>query len=244
LKENDTGVMDRMYLQYYIQKYFSNYVEKSQKGPEEPVLSYEMEYILGGKQSDSQNLEKVVYELLAIREAMNFATIMQDAEKKSLALGIATAVVGFTGLLPLIKAVQVGILLAWSFVESVLDLRTLLDGGKVPLLKKTTQWNSDLEKCREDIESNSKSRETEEGLSYTNYLQILLFLLSEKTISYRCMDLMERNEQIKMDYMVEAVKAVFTYEAKPLFWSFNFISHKDLQDYRFSVERTMCYGTN
>ena len=121
--DTDTGILDKLWLHYYIQNYFSDYTAEREKGAKEKVLDYEMEYLLAGKESDTENLETVACELLGIREAMNFVTILKDAEKKSLALGIATAAVGFTGIAPLVKAVQIGILLAWAYVESVLDVR-------------------------------------------------------------------------------------------------------------------------
>lgn len=240
-QEPQTGVVDRVLLQYYIQNYFSNYTAQSKKGPKEKALDYEMEYLLGRKKSDSENLETVVYELLGIREAMNFVTIMQDAEKKSLALSIATGAVGFTGMMPLVKAVQIGVLLAWAFVESVLDVRALLEGKKIPFLKRTDQWTSDLD-CRSSIEGNSEAEEDGEGLSYTQYLQMLLFLLSGKTINYRCMDMMERNEQIRMDTMVQAVEGSFQYRAKPLFWNFNVLVRGGWNAFHIPAETSLSYA--
>ena len=240
--EADTGMMDRLWLHYYIQNYFSDYTAEREKGAKEKVLDYEMEYLLAGKESDVENLETVACELLGIREAMNFVTILRDAEKKSLALGIATAAVGFTGIAPLVKAVQIGILLAWAYVESVLDVRALLSGKKVPFLKRTDQWSSDLRNCRGTIESSSESEDKGQGLTYTQYLQMLLFLLSGKTISYRCMDLIERNEGVSMDHMLQAVEGTFAYEARPLFWNWNFVAVGGWK--AFSVKETvrMTYG--
>lgn len=240
-QEVEAAGLDRLYLQYYIRNYFSNYAGESENGPKERVLSYEMEYLLGGKQRDSENLEIVVYELLGIREALNFVTIMQDAEKKSLALSIATTAVGFTGLAPLVKAVQIGVLLAWAFVESVLDVRALLDGKKIPFLKRTDQWSSDLD-CRNSIEGDSESRESGEGLSYAQYLQMLLFLLSEKTINYRCMDLIERNQQIKMDSMIQSVEGTFEYGAEPLFWNLNTLVQKGWKSFSIPAAAFFSYG--
>lgn len=241
-QEEGAGIMDRLWLHYYIQNYFSDYTRDSEKGPAEKRLDYEMEYLLSGRKSDSQNLENVVYRLLGIREVMNFVTIMQDAGKKSLALSIATAVVGFTGIVPLVKAVQIGILLAWAFVESVLDVRTLLEGKKIPLIKRTDQWASDLTDCRKTVESGTKADEDGEGLTYTQYLQMMLFLLSQETLNYRCMDLMERNLNIRMDHMVQAVESEFFYEAEPLFWNLNVLAIDGWESFHLSVPSTMTYG--
>ncbi len=243
-KQAERGLLDRLWLQYYIQNYFSNFVESSEKGAQEKVLDYEMEYLLAGGKDDSQNLEKVVYELLGIREVMNFLTILQDSGKKAMALTIATATVGFTGIVPLINAVQIGVLLAWAFVESVLDIRSLLAGKKVPLLKRADQWSSDLTNCKATVESGAEAEEDGEGLSYTQYLQILLFLLSDRTINYRCMDLIERNEQIRMDHMIQAVEGSFSYEAEPLFWNFNLLAGSSWDTFAFPVPAEMTYGAS
>lgn len=240
--EADTGILDRLWLHYYIQNYFSDYTAEREKGAKEKVLDYEMEYLLAGKESDTENLETVACELLGIREAMNFVTILKDAEKKSLALGIATAAVGFTGIAPLVKAVQIGILLAWAYVESVLDVRALLSGKKVPFLKRTDQWSSDLRNCRGTIESSSESEDKGQGLTYTQYLQLLLFLLSGKTISYRCMDLIERNEGVSMDHMIQAAEGTFAYEARPLFWNWNFVAVGGWKAFSMKETVRMTYG--
>lgn len=240
--EADTGILDRLWLHYYIQNYFSDYTAEREKGAKEKVLDYEMEYLLAGKESDTENLETVACELLGIREAMNFVTILKDAEKKSLALGIATAAVGFTGIAPLVKAVQIGILLAWAYVESVLDVRALLSGKKVPFLKRTDQWSSDLRNCRGTIESSSESEDKAQGLTYTQYLQLLLFLLSGKTISYRCMDLIERNEGVSMDHMIQAAEGTFAYEARPLFWNWNFVAVGGWKAFSMKETVRMTYG--
>lgn len=240
--ESGNVVSGRLWMQYYIQNYFSNYLAESKKGPSEKRLDYEMEYIIGGKPSDRENLEMVVYELLGIREALNFTTIMRDAAKKGLALEIATATVGFTGLLPLIKAVQIGILLSWSFVESVLDIRSLLEGGKIPFLKRTDQWASDLSDSKGTVESGKRSDSDEEGMDYVQYLQLLFLLLSSETINYRCMDLIGLNEQVDMNQMIYSVEGTVRYQAEPLFWNLMMINRKEIKGYSFTVRNIMTYG--
>lgn len=240
--ERGNALTERLWMQYYIQQFFSNYVEKGAKGPEQRVLDYEMEYIIGGKPSDRENLEMVVYELLGVREALNFATILKDEKKKGLALEIATAAVGFTGLLPLVKAVQVGILIAWAFVESVVDIRSLLGGKKIPFLKRSDQWASSLTDSKKVIEDGQKAQENMEGLDYTQYLQILLFLLSEKSLHYRCMDLIGQNEQVRMDTMIQSVKGTGEYQGSPMFWRWNLIGPQKLGGYFFGSSKVMTYG--
>lgn len=248
---NTASITERVLLQYYIQSFFDHYVTKEnadgsvseqegQGDDEEKVLDYEVEYLVGGKKTDQENLEAVTGRLLLIREAMNFITILKDQEKRSLALGIATVAVGFTGVSLLVRAVQVGILLAWSYVESVLDVRALLDGEKVPFLKRTDQWSSDWKNIRMNDDGKAENDE-ESGLTYMQYLHILMALTPVRTLASRCMDLMERNENVKMDHMMQAAKVKVVYRIDPLFWSVNFVRAPKLGTLANSHVVTMNY---
>lgn len=212
--------VDKMWFIQYLNQYFYC---KTNVPTSDHALDYEMEYCIAGKSTDAQNLEGVVKKLLLFREGANFITIMQDAQKKALALEIATALVGFTGIPPLIKAVETGILLAWCYVESIMDLRSLLAGGKVPLIKESSDWKSDLSHIGERSTKSEDERE-EKGLSYQEYLQILLYFVEQEQLTYRAMDVVERNirlfsgnEAVSMDAMVSAVQVNATYSANPLF---------------------------
>ena len=172
---------------------------------------------------------------------------MKDTKKKALAMEVAVAAVGFTGIVPLIKAVQVGILLGWCYVESIQDLRCLLAGGKVPFIKEASQWKSDLFRIQENIPEKGTNAE-EKGLEYGQYLQILLFLTSQNELIYRSMDIVERNirlisgnEKLCMDGMAAAVKANAAYESNPLF--FNVIPMEQKWDgaYRFFAGQEIAY---
>lgn len=226
LKLSGGGTLDKIWFLQYLDCYFSCGSGPGKKGSSEHALEYELEYCVAGKESDYNNLEKTVKELLLIREAGNFATIMQDAKKQALALEIATAAVGFTGLAPLIQAVQIGILLAWSYIESILDVRCLLSGGRVALVKAVSEWKSDVslgEKTLSDKEKKTESKK--DGLDYREYLQILLLLVPEQTLVYRAMDIIENNMACKgvsfrMDCQIHGVEAEGLYTAEPLFPAF------------------------
>lgn len=212
--------VDKMWFIQYLNQYFYC---KANVPTSEHALDYELEYCIAGKSTDAQNLETVVKKLLLFRESANFITIMKDSQKKSLALEIATALVGFTGIVPLIETVKIGILLAWCYVESIMDLRSLLAGGKVSLIKDGSEWKSDLSHLSKEIAQNTDEAE-EKGLSYQEYLQILLYLTEQEQLTYRAMDVVERNirlfsgnEAISMDAMVSAVQINATYSANPLF---------------------------
>ncbi len=178
---------------------------------------------MSGKSSDQENLEKAVHKLLLVREAGNFTTILQDGKKRALAMEIATAAVGFTGIVPLIQAVQIGILLAWSYLESILDVRCLLSGGSVALVKSVTDWKSDVSLGEEGLKQQKEEEGQDEGLNYREYLQLLLLLVQEESLVCRAMDVMEQNIRLKkpafrMDHQIYGMRLEGLYNARPMFW--------------------------
>ena len=237
------GNVDKMCFVQYLNQYFSCKTNIWEQGH---ALDYELEYCIAGKSTDAENLEEVVKKLLQLRESANFMTIMQDAQKQSFAMDLAVAAVGFTGLTSLIKAVQIGILLAWSYVESITDLKSLLSGGKVPLRKNSSQWKSDLFHIEETVERSNTTGQ--EGMSYPEYLKILLFLTGEETITNRAMDVIERNirlfsgnEAMRMDTMAASVSIRSVYTASPLFLNVVSMVRKIDGVYQFTESRKFAY---
>lgn len=236
--------VDKLWLVQYLSEYFSSKTNSKGQGH---ALDYELEYCIGGKATDSENLEVVVNKLLLLRESANFVTIMKDSEKKSLAMEMATAVVGFTGIVPLIKAVQIGILVAWCYAESILDVRCLLAGGKVPLVKNSAQWKSDPFHLSEEIFQNN-SQEEESGMEYGEYLQILLYMTGEDQLTSRALNVIEKNvrvlsgnNDIRMDAMVSGVEVTASYSASPLFLSIIPIGQKLDGKYYFVESQKFMY---
>lgn len=247
LKSPKGGALDKMWFLQYLDYYFSCKTDSGKGGSAEHALDYELEYCVAGKSSDRENLEKTVKKLLLIREAGNFATIMQDGKKQALALEIATAAVGFTGIPVLIQAVQIGILLAWSYIESILDVRCLLSGGKVALVKKITDWKSDVSLGQKVLEEKEeKAKNQKDGWSYREYLQILLLLVKEETLVYRAMDVVEQNmalqtSSFRMDHQIHGIRAEGLYSAEPLF--LGLITAVKVKDgtYHFRESRSYSY---
>lgn len=213
LRRTGNEKLEKLWFLQYLNAYFSCQAGSGTKGCSSHALDYELEYCIGGKGTDRQNLEQTVKKLLLLREAGNFATIIQDSGKQALALEMATAAVGFTGIPPLIQAVQIGILLSWSYIESVLDVRCLLAGGKVPLIKEASEWKSDVSLGQKALEENTGQQE-ERGFDYREYLQILLLSVKEDLLVARAMDIMEQNirmlpgeDNFSMDHMIQGMEA-------------------------------------
>ena len=106
------------------------------------------------------------------------------------------------------------ILYAWSYAESIKDVRILLDGNKLPLLKNFSTWNTPLSQLFMFSSYLGQYEPSSTGMTYNDYLRFFLTLKSEKEILYRFMDICEMdirttrgNEYFQMDGCVGAVKA-------------------------------------
>ena len=155
-------------------------------------MNYQAEYILGGKNSDRENLKSVAGKLLVIRQGVNMAYLLSDGGKRiqveTLALAIAS---GFL-IPPAAAVIEAALIFCWAFAESVLDVRELFAGGKIPLVKTSADWQislSNLSSLMEGLDSMRKNNE--HGLSYEDYLQVLILPVSKEKKVMRAMDMIE-----------------------------------------------------
>ena len=123
--------------------------------------------------------------------------LQTDAAKQQEAYGIATAIAASVGIAPAAGLIAQGILAAWAYAESVLDVRTLLAGGKIGWMKTAESWTSSLSGRGVLVAGNVCAKEPESGESYKDYLRKLLWLHGERTLNYRAMDLMELYGEIE-----------------------------------------------
>lgn len=197
--DKEFDLADNLFFKEYLINYTNNYLNDEK----DTVLSYETEYLIAGKKTDSHNLEAVVNRLLLTREAMNMASLYKDEERidavRSFA-EVATAAVLQPELAPALEAAIVSI---WSFAESVKDVKPLLNGGKVPLIKTHDEWRTTLR----DIFKIGKEEEYDSGLAYKDYLRIFIDLTDSKTLTKRFCDICELNvrkwtdnERFRLDY--------------------------------------------
>lgn len=216
----DTDWYDKILALEYMDQYFSDYEEPA----ENHAFSYEMEYVLCGKEADKDNLEGAVNRLLLIREAANVTHILGDSGKMATALTMAEALAGFTGNPAIIKVVQIGIVAAWAYVESILDLRALLEGKRIALFKSSGEWTTNLGNLVQAFSDGGGAKECANGLFYQDYLKGLLFTMGTEKLAYRMMDVMEQNIRLtpayancRMDHMLCEIRYCIDYTAEPLF---------------------------
>ena len=206
----------------YIMEYFHDFTD----GKEGPVLDYEMEYILFGEASDRENLEKSVDRLMLLREGMNIITICRSSALSSEASGFASTLVGWTGFPPVIGFVKTLTIGAWAYAEAIVDVRTLLAGGKVPMLKDGTDWNLSLSEIPSLIRGQSHGTgKSQTGFSYEEYLRLLLLTTGMKDRCFRTMDMIQCRlsavkPRFRMRECICSVEAETVVTAAPVFLKF------------------------
>ncbi len=185
----NVNTVNDVLLREYILMTFNNYTESADTGDSGDKLDYGVEYIIGGKTSDKQNLDAVIRRIFLIREGMNFTYILTHGELKEQAALFAAALFGWTLNPLIIKAAEYGVIALWAAGESVADLRCLYGGGKVPLIKSPDTWNLSLEGLMKG-RLNPSASERNKGFDYKGYLRIIL--LGDNSIQCaRAMDLIE-----------------------------------------------------
>ena len=159
------------------------------------VLQYEIEYLIGGKGNDRENLEIVVKKLLWFRLVPNYTSLQRDAAKRAEAEALAAGLCALLAVPPATEVVTQLIFFAWAYEESLNDIQKLLSGEKIPLLANGSN-----------------------ALSYKEYLRILLFLEKKETLCMRALDLIEVNlrnihgqEYFHADQCVVKMEVLSTY---------------------------------
>lgn len=220
-RDNHSKWYERVLLQEYTKTRFGTYQNPNTKGS----LNYEQEYILCGEESDKKNLEETAEKLLLLRGVVNYTYLLTDTAKQAEALALATTLAGITANPGAVEIVRQGIIAAWALAESIWDVRSLMAGGKVPLIKTSQNFKVQLSNLLESSSGSTES-DSEEGCSYEEYLQGMLYLMPLKSVTYRIMDLMEYNlhqveryRNVKMDDMVNYMNVKIQYQAKNIFLS-------------------------
>lgn len=212
-------------------------------------LKYEWEYVLCGKDSDKKNLTATVTRLLGLRETENMASLLADRSKVAQAETLAMSIAGWTAEPAIIEAVKWGLIASWAYTESVLDVRLLLSGGKVALVKSAAEWTTtNLSELSSFFDVNRKARECENGITYEGYMLTMSAIQSEKTLGLRSLDLMENSLKLhehyrnsKMDQMVVSAEFDFSYSSDPAFFSLFALSSENFPVTEIRSHRQMSY---
>ena len=220
----------------------SNFAEEK----ENCALSYEIEHLLGQKSSDIENLKVTANKLLAVREAANFLYLLSNSVCMAQAEAVATLFVGVTANPLLIQAVKIGLLTAWALAESILDVRAILEGKRIALLKSEESWTIALENLGEISKEFLMAKESKWGLDYEDYLGILLLMEQENSLAMNTMNLQEATirqnyaeDSFGIDTLITQANVKVRYSYKPIFPFLQVINADNRWEYNLSAEA--CY---
>lgn len=241
----NNGWYEKLLVLDYMEDFFANYFSED-KGH---FLNYEMEYVACGKDSDWENLEGVLKQIMLMREASNVAFLLQDKEKMELAEGLAEIVGLMAGENPaVVKVIQIGIIGAWAYMESILDVRTLISGGRISLIKQEGEWTTELTNLVAVFDKDAKAKICEKGLKYLDYLKQLLYIMNNQKLAYRMMEVMEiglrhlkEYENCRMDHMIVALEYKVKFRSQPLFSSLVSVGERYEGNYYFSKDIKRSY---
>ncbi|MCR5654545.1 MAG: DUF5702 domain-containing protein [Lachnospiraceae bacterium] len=202
-KREGVGAADELIFHEYLLQFCGYYTEPKEEG----LLQYQVEYILMGKSSDIDNLKAIVNRLLLLRETANVTYLFSDEAKVAEAEALAATVCAAVALPELTELVKISLLFAWAYAESVYDVKQLLKGGRVPIVKTAETWHYSLEgmlqftqdgsadvveQTADDADTVGASDETiADGLSYKDYLRVFLALEGSEKKTKRAMDIIE-----------------------------------------------------
>ena len=222
LKDNDTSGANNL----IIDEYFFEKCGRYGKELDKSLLKYQLEYLIFGRGSDYENLEKMSECLFMWREASNMLYLFGCDAKIRQAEAVAAALTAVTLSPELFEPIKYSILFAWTFAESISDLNILFEGGRVPLFKSDATWKLGLKEMLGFRENLGKS-DCGEGLYYQDYLRMRLLLTPMTEKITRMMDIIEMdirktegNSGFRLDYCIDILRAElivgtrFGYEAK------------------------------
>lgn len=173
----------------------------------------ELEYLISGKLSDSENFDSVKNKILLVRNALNIAHIYADSGKRDTLLAIAELIAPEGAIL-----VQAALAEAWALAESKHDLSELLEGRRIPFIKTKENWYTDLDSildsfAKEQLEEEARkawqdnqdevkglaesqrghSIDNSKGESYDDYLYGFLLVMNPDVRLLRIMDIVSIN---------------------------------------------------
>ena len=180
-------------------------------------LDYELEYICRGNASDAQNLEETVRRILLLREGVNYGYLLTDEEAKAKAELLAVALAAVTGNEALVKGVKHLILLGWAYGESLVEVRQLLKGQEVVLIKTKEDWQVPLLgiiALMGNPGAYDEQKTEQKGMSYESFLRLFLTIQSSETLAMRGLDIIEGQlqknagcERIHVDHCIDRLTA-------------------------------------
>lgn len=228
----------------YLMQYMGSYLHPSGAAG----LDYELEYIIGGGQTDKENLLNAATKLLLTRMGLNIVFLLANHSYYEEAALLAETLVGWTGLIPLVAAVKLLLIAVWAFAESVLDVRALLSGKKVAFFKSGETWSTGISDCVAKVAAGEMAKESSSGLRYEMYLRIFLLMQEMKEKCLRTMNVIEWNlgaaagrAGFSFSHCIYGAEMTMECVAKPVFFSMYAGLKEGAGGYGYSVTWSQTY---
>ncbi len=229
----DSTVYQKALCSQYLAEFFGNYREAKPN----TALRYELEYVLGGKERDKENLSEAVTQLIRVREGINLISLLADSQKMAEAGELAAVIVGWSGI-PVLQMIVKGVIVAvWSFAESVMDVKSLMAGNQLGLIKSKDDWQLSLDHVLEVSAQKPETSKEQKGMTYEQYLQCLLLLQDDEILWGRTMDLIQFNLQTRYNRSFSFYQCIDTFQVSA---EFRIQDPFNLAD-SFSVSHTQSY---
>lgn len=206
----DAGTLDELAERMVFQEYLLRYMGQYREEREEDALSYQIEYVICGHNSDKENIDDIISRIFAIRFSSDYLYVQSDDEKKEIAEIFAELIAVLTSTEELEDVYKELYLLAWASIEATYDVKCILAGNRVNLFKSEDTWHTSfllIEDSDDDYAGD------EEGPSYTDYLRIFMTLMNKNALVARAMDMVEAdvrltagNENFRMDACIDTIQ--------------------------------------
>ncbi len=158
----------------------------------ETFFRNELEYILYGKLSDSENQDNFIKDFKAMRLILNSAHLYADFEKRNQILEMAELMTPG----PQAPITAIALAETWAYAESLNDVKLLLAGEKVALYKNKQNWALDLDSAIKGTNKGGYVKPaSNEGYTYKDYLRIFFYFEDRELKLMRMMDLIQINIQ-------------------------------------------------
>ncbi len=223
----DTTIEKAMEIGYY-QAHFTSYLDCYKEGA--MPFGYQQEYIIVGGDTDTEALEGTASRIFLSRQMFNYLYLLTDSEKSNEAYMAALAMVGFSGMEPLVSATKHLILLNWARAEALVDVSLLLSEREIGLWKtRETFLVTFVEMVgfhKGTIMEKVKSYSLPGGIArqgYKDYLRIFLYSTEKNQRRNRSLHLIQENIRYQYydDFYIGnglvgiKIKGIWKYEGGP-----------------------------
>lgn len=145
MPQEELNTAQQLIEKFLFQEYLLRYMGRYGMEKEESSMCYQIEYLIAGKDSDIDNLKSAANRICAVREAANALYLVTNEEKMTQIRIAAELVCNLITIPELIPLLEAAIILGWAYAESIYDVKSLMAGGRVPLLKDDDNWHYGLE---------------------------------------------------------------------------------------------------